>query len=128
MRRLTIAYNRRQRRFMPDETLLLLATEIRNKTFKLLDGLTDDDARFKAAGMNNSILWHAGHALIVNEHLGVTHATGKPVQYPDGWYQKFSWASKPAEVTDWPKLSEVVDKLRDQLQRLTSAIQTLTPE
>ena len=56
---------------MPDETLMLLAREVRNKTLKLLDGLTDAQARFAAAGLNNSILWNAGHALVVVEHLGV---------------------------------------------------------
>ena len=56
-------------------------------------------ARFAAPGLNNSILWQGGHALIVVEHLGVSAATGKPPVYPADWFEKFSWQSKPATVT-----------------------------
>jgi hypothetical protein len=113
---------------MPDETLTLLATEVRGKTLRLLDGVTEDMARFAAPGLNNSILWHAGHALMVVEHLSVMPATGQPAGYPAGWFDKFSWQSIPSQVTSWPRLGEVVDALRDQLQRLTAAIAALPPE
>ncbi len=113
---------------MADETLLLLAKEIRGKTLKSLDGLSDEQVRFAAPGLNNPILWHAGHALIVNEHLGVSPATGKPPLYPQGWFELFSWASKPTATTKWPSLAEVTEKLRDQLERLTTAIRALPPE
>jgi len=113
---------------MADETLLLLAKEIRGKTLKLLDGVTDEQARFAPPGLNNTILWHAGHALIVNEHLGVAPATGKEPSYPKDWFDKFSWTSKPATVTQWPSVAEVTSKLRDQLERLTAAISALRPE
>src|SRR5436309_1753759 len=113
---------------MADETLLLLTNEIRNKTLKLLDGLTDEQARFAAPGLNNSILWHAGHALMVVEHLGVSPASGKPPAYPEGWFEKFSWKSDPATVSQWPAIAEVSARLRDQLQRLIGAIQALSPE
>ena len=113
---------------MPDESLILLATEVRGKTLRLLDGVSDADARFAPPGLNNTILWHAGHALVVVEHLSVSPATGRPPSHPDGWFETFSWKSDPATVTRWPALREVVERLRDQLQRLTSAIQSLTPE
>ena len=83
-------------------------------------------ARFSAPGLNNSILWNAGHALIVVEHLGNSPATGKPPAYPADWWDKFSWKSNPATVAAWPTIEEVRAALRDQLQRLTSTIETLT--
>lgn len=113
---------------MADETLLLLAKEIRGKTLKLLDGLTDEQARFAAPGLNNTILWHAGHSLLVNEHLGVSAATGNSPLYPQGWFELFSWASRPNSTTKWPPVAEVTAKLRDQLERLTSAIRALPPQ
>ena len=113
---------------MADETLLLLAKEVRGKTLRLLEDVTDDQARFAAPGLNNSILWNAGHGLIVVEHLSVMPATGKPAAYPSDWFEKFSWASKPATVTNWPSLEQVRSALRDQLQRLTAAIETLSPQ
>ena len=113
---------------MPDESLLLLASEVRGKTLRLLDGVSDDVARFAPPDLNNSILWHAGHALVVVEHLGLMPATGRAAGYPAGWFDTFSWGSKPATVTAWPPLSEVVAALRDQLARLTAILQSLSPE
>lgn len=113
---------------MADESLLLLASEVRGKTLRLLDGVSDETVRFAAPGLSNSILWHAGHSLVVVEHLGVMPATGRPAGYPAGWHDAFVWGSKPATVKQWPALAEVVNALRDQLARLTAAIQPLAPE
>ncbi len=109
-----------------DDSLMLLAREVRGKTLRLLDGIDDAQARFAAPGLNNSILWNAGHALIVVEHLSVAAATGKPPVYPPDWFDKFSWKSVPATVTAWPGVEEVRAALRDQLQRLTAVIETLS--
>lgn len=113
---------------MADDTLILLANEVRSKTLRLLNGVTDAQASFHAPQLANSILWHAGHALIVVEHLGVVPATESEPIYPAGWFETFSWASKPATVTKWPSLDEVIAKLTDQLHRLKSAIESLPIE
>ena len=114
---------------MPDQSLLLLATEVRGKTLRLLDGVTDDAARFAPPGLSNSILWHAGHALVVVEHLSVMPATGREAPgYPPAWFDTFSWTSSPARVTSWPALSEVIVALHEQLPRLTGAISALTDD
>jgi hypothetical protein len=113
---------------MADETLTLLATEVRGKTLRLLEGITEDMARFAAPGLNNSILWHAGHSLLVVEHLSVMPATGQSAGYPEDWFNKFSWKSMPSAVTSWPPLADVIDALRNQLQGLTTAIAVIPPE
>ncbi len=113
---------------MHDQTLLLLATEVRNKTLRLLEGVADETARFAAPGLNNSILWHAGHALVVVEHLSVSAATERPPQYPAGWWQTFGAKSLPAAVTDWPDLGTVMAALQDQLGRLTDVLRILRQE
>jgi len=113
---------------MPDPSLALLATEVRGKTLRLIDTIDDAQARFAAPGLNNSILWNAGHALVVVEHLGVAAATGKAPAYPADWFDKFSWKSNPAAVTSWPTIEEVRAALRDQLQRLTTVIETLSED
>ena len=113
---------------MADDSLLLLASEVRGKTLRLLDGVSDEAAHYVPAGLNNSILWHAGHALVVVEHLSVMPATGKPAAYPPGWFDVFSWKSKPAQVTQWPALSDVTAALREQLSRLSAAIAAATPD
>ena len=101
---------------------------MRGKTLRLLDGVSDEDARYTPAGLNNTILWHAGHALVVVEHLSVVPATGRAPEYPQGWFESFSWKSAPATVTQWPALGEVVERLREQLTRLTRALESLSSE
>jgi hypothetical protein len=111
-----------------DDTLLLLANEVRGKTLRILDGVTsDEEARFTGPGLNNSILWHGGHSIMVVEHLGLMAATGGPAAYPTGWFEKFGWKTEPAKVKEWPTLAEVKDQLRSQLTRLQEAIRSLSP-
>jgi len=111
-----------------DKTLILLAQEVRGRTLRQLDGLTDEMARFAAPGLDNSILWHAGHALVVVEHLAIVPATDQPAALPDGWDAKFGWDSRPATVTEWPPLAAVAAALHEQLHRLTSVLTALTPQ
>ena len=114
---------------MPDESLLTLANEIRGKTLRLLDGVPEDMARF-TGGLSNSPLWHAGHALMLVEHLCIMPATGAGPQYPRGWFDLFGWNSRPALIApgSWPPLADVVTLLREQLHRLTAAINALPPD
>jgi hypothetical protein len=101
---------------------------VRKKTLWLLEGVTDEMSRFAAPQLINSILWHAGHVLVVVEHLAVSPATGQPPQLPAGWLETFGWDSRPQTVTQWPPISEVVARLREQLPRLSAAQAGLSPE
>lgn len=111
-----------------NETLLTLANEVRTKTLWLLDAVHDDMAHFAAPGLSNSILWHAGHVLVVVEHLAVAPATGRLPQLPDGWFEIFGWGSNPISVKHWPAVAEIKETLREQLPRLTGAIAALSPD
>jgi hypothetical protein len=111
-----------------DETMLLLASEVRGKTLRILDAVTsEDEARFTGPGLNNSILWHAGHSVMVVEHLSIMPATGGAAAYPGGWFEKLAWKTEPAKVKEWPALAEVKEQLRSQLSRLQEAIRALSP-
>jgi DinB superfamily len=113
---------------MIDATLMELLKEVRWKTLKLLEGVDETQARFSGPGLNNSILWHAGHALIVVEHLGCMAIAGGQPQYPADWFDKFGWKSTPATVTSWPTVAEVVKQLTDQRTRLGGLIETQSQE
>ncbi|HUB23957.1 MAG TPA: DinB family protein [Tepidisphaeraceae bacterium] len=113
---------------MADETLLLLTKDVRGKTLRILEGITDEQARYAPPGLQNSILWHAGHSLVVVEHLSVMPATGKGPSYPKEWFDKFSWTSKPATVTEWPKVHEVIERLKRQFETLMAAISGLSEQ
>ena len=111
---------------MPNETLKLLAREVRGKTFRILDGVSDEQARFVPPGLNNSILWHAGHSLWVVEVLSIAAATGRPRSLPDGWTDLFSSKSRPTRESKFPALVQIIEALRNQLERLVAAIDPLT--
>jgi len=113
---------------MTDATLMELLKEVRWKTLKLLEDVDEAQSRFTPPGLNNTILWHAGHALIVVEHLCFSFSPGIQPHYPAGWFDKFSWKSNPATVAQWPPLSEVVARLTDQRQRVAALIETLTTD
>ncbi|MCR4412374.1 MAG: DinB family protein [Thermoguttaceae bacterium] len=108
---------------MPDESLLLLFDEVRGKTLRLLDGVTDQEARWTPPGLHNHILWHAGHAYVLVESL-VLESLGKRPQLPEGWFELFSWRSDPARVPRdrWPPLAQVVAELSAQHERLRRLI------
>lgn len=110
-----------------NDTLLTLANEVRTKTLWLLDGVNDEMAHFAAPGLANSILWHAGHALVVVEQLAVAPATGQSPQLPEGWFEMFGWNSDPRTVKHWPSVADVKVALREQLPRLSDAITALSP-
>ncbi|HEV8291495.1 MAG TPA: DinB family protein [Tepidisphaeraceae bacterium] len=113
---------------MANETLQLLAREVRGKTFRILDGVSESEARFVPPGLNNSIHWHAGHCYWVVEVLSIAAATGQAPQFPSGWVELFSSKSRPTRDTKFPPLAQVIEALRNQLERLLSAIQPLTPQ
>lgn len=113
---------------MPDTTLQMLLNDVRGKTLRLLDGITDAEASFAPPGLHNSVLWHAGHVLVVNEHLGLVAATGQQPACPAGWFEMFSWSSKPATVSTWPALADIVARLKQQQTRLAQTIEAQTPE
>ena len=113
---------------MANETLKLLAREVRGKTFRILEGVTEEQARFAPPGLNNSINWHAGHSLWVVEVLSIAAATGQPAQLPSGWVELFNSKSRPTRETKFPPLSAVIDALRNQLERLVAAIDPLSEQ
>jgi hypothetical protein len=113
---------------MSDATLLELVKEVRWKTLKILETVDGEMARFKPPGLNNTILWHAGHAAVVVEQLCFVVAAGTAPKTPPDWFEKFGWNSKPAMVTQWPSVAEVVDWLKDQRDRLIALVETFTPE
>ncbi len=114
---------------MPDDSLLLLLDEVRGKTLRLLEVVETPLDRWAPPGLQNTILWHAGHSYVLTEWLTL-RALGRPPEIPDGWFALFSWKSRPAEVAKdrWPPLPEVIRHLEEQRERLRRVIGGLTDE
>ena len=82
---------------MPDQTLLLLLDEVRGKTLRVLDATPAEFALRAPPRLGNHILWYAGHSYVVVEALTM-RALGRPPENPEGWFEMFSWDSRPALV------------------------------
>lgn len=111
---------------MPDRTLLALFDEIRGALLRQLQNVDQAAVHFTPPGLSNHILWHAGHAYVVVEWLTMGALGLDPVA-PPGWFELFSWESKPADVPleKFPPLAEVVQQLQSQHQRLTTLYASL---
>jgi hypothetical protein len=112
---------------MSCQTLLLLLDEVRGKTLRIFEAVPEESARWAPPGLQNHVLWHAGHSVVVVEFLTLG-ALGSTPQVPAGWFAMFSWESRPGQVPAdrWPKLAEVVSELRAQHGRLRRLIGGLT--
>ena len=113
---------------MGDSSLLTLAKEVRGKTLRVLEGVNDDEARWAPAGTRNTMLWHAGHALVLAEYLCIIPATGQTAHLPAGWFELFKWGSAPKVDAPWPSIGAVVAQLGEQQHRLIRAIEGATDE
>jgi hypothetical protein len=77
------------------------------------------------------MLWHAGHALWVQDVLFIEILTGKS-ELPSGWAETFGMECRPVKLTNqlqaWPKRSEVERLLGQQLTRIIQLLQNLSPD
>lgn len=114
---------------MAENALVTMLGEVRGKTLRVLGGVGPEQARWTPPGLQNSILWHAGHCYIVVERL-TAGALGRAPVEPDGWFEIFSWESRPATVAAerWPSLGAVVARLEEQAARLRGLYASLTDE
>jgi hypothetical protein len=114
---------------MPDQSLMLLLDEVRGGTLRALESVSLESARWAPPGLQNTILWHAGHSYFLLEWLTMK-ALGRTPEVPDGWYEMFSWDSRPGQVPAgrWPSVTEVVPRLQDQHRRMSRLVQDLSAE
>jgi hypothetical protein len=108
---------------MADQSLAMLAREVRNKTLRILENTGEEEWLWTPPGQSNHILWHAGHCLTVVEQLCLP----EPRQVP-GWKEIFFAGSKPATVKEWPSLGVVCTHLSGQLGKVVGYINSLSPD
>ena len=94
-----------------------LARQVRNCTVQLLDATNSVLLTWTPPGTANHILWHAGHALWLQDVLSVQPLIGRS-ELPDDWSRKFGQHSAPATISDWPDDAEVCGHLDAQLRRI----------
>jgi len=109
-------------------TLQEMVRQIRGYTRKLLADTDPEWIFFAPQGTSNHMLWHAGHAIWVEDKLCVERLTGKS-ELPSEWADRFGMDCKPvAKQKDWPTLHLVQQMLAGQETRLIELIENMTDE
>jgi hypothetical protein len=110
------------------ESLAELARQVRGETLRLLAAAPDDWLTWAPEGTSNHILWHAGHAVWVQDGLFVELVTGHS-ELPAGWNETFGMDGRPVKATNaiqaWPSRVEVAHLLSRQLTRVLELLETL---
>jgi hypothetical protein len=105
--------------------LRALALEVRLKTLQILELMTDAETLWAPAGTANHALWHAGHALWVQDALCLQIVTGRS-ELPLGYAGQFEMGSRPGNQRQgWPNRRELAHHLQAQLPRLNEVINSL---
>ena len=100
------------------DALAELAIQVRQGTLRLLHVPDPAWLTWALPGTSNHILWHAGHALWVQDALCIRPLTGQ-TELPRGWAESFGQDCRPVSATtDWPDEAEVRRLLEAQLRRI----------
>jgi hypothetical protein len=99
-----------------------LAAEVRHKTVQLLQASRASELTWTPPGTANHVLWHAGHALWLQDVLCIELVTGRS-ELPQGYAELFQMGSRPARLhRPWPARDELSHHLQAQLSRLQEVI------
>ena len=108
-------------------TLIALARQVRTRTLALLSGAEPSWLLWRPPGTSNHIIWHAGHALWVQDAICVEELSGES-HLPAGWGARFGMDSRPGnDPGPWPSREEVARLLTEQLPLLERLISAATP-
>jgi hypothetical protein len=98
--------------------LVELAREVRGDTLRFLQAAHPDELTWAPPGTANHLLWHAGHAVWLQDVLCVKLIVGRS-ELPAGWEELFGMGSRPErQRKPWPGKAELLDRLQAQLFRL----------
>ena len=99
-----------------------LARQVRRDTIRVLDAAELAWLTCAPAGTSNHILWHAGHALWLQDLL-CERLLGAGGNLPSDWSEKFGMNCKPPSQTrEWPSRGEVSSLLQAQLGRIVDLL------
>ena len=98
-----------------------LARQVRHCTIEFLSGARPEWLTWTPQGTSNHLLWHAGHALWVQDVLCLQPLTGRS-ELPLEWSETFGMDCRPVkDTTDWPSRDQLLQLLTTQLGRIIVA-------
>lgn len=105
-----------------------LGRQVRQHTVQVLDATPDPWLLWAPPGTSNHILWHAGHAVWLQDVLNIQLITGQS-ELPDGWEERFGMGCPPpVQRRDWPARTDVRRLLQAQWDRLQALYRGALPQ
>ena len=104
------------------EALVELAWQVRGSTLQVLNAANADCLTWSPRGTNNHILWHAGHAVWLQDLLCIELLTSQS-ELPKDWSAMFGAKSHPDSIEEWPSHDEVRSRLETQLSRMLEVLE-----
>ena len=102
-----------------------LVRQVRRDTLRLFKLAPSERLTWAPPGTANHLLWHAGHALWLQDHFIVEPVTGES-ELSTGWRALFASGSNPAAPPRrWPGREQMDHQLREQVPRLAAVLDTL---
>ncbi len=99
-----------------------LARQVRGGTWQLLEATPQAWLTWSPVGTANHILWHAGHAVWLQDVLSIQPLSQRS-ELPDAWSETFGQHCLPvASRSDWPEVTEIATRLQEQLQRILQLV------
>ncbi len=100
-----------------------LARQVRSSTIEFLDAAQPSWLTWAPTGTSNHILWHAGHAVWLQDVLCLQSLTGSS-RLPAGWAETFGQHCRPpGETKHWPTAAIVRQQLTEQLSDIYAALE-----
>ena len=107
-------------------TLAELARQVRGDTQRMLEAAQPEWLTWSPPGTSNHILWHAGHAVWLQDLLCVQLLTGQ-TRLTSDWEATFGMHCRPpAQTTDWPSQQQLARQLDSQLKEILDLLSTTT--
>ena len=106
-----------------------LANQVRRNTIRVLEEAPESAHCCCAPeGTSNHIIWHAGHALWLQDRLCIGLLTGEQ-QFGDDWNMTFGMNCRPvAETSTWPDRSDLLEKLTTQHNKILEVLDGATED
>jgi hypothetical protein len=104
------------------QALSELAEQVRHGTQQLLLRANPAWLTWSPPGTSNHILWHAGHAVWLQDALTIRPLISRS-ELPSGWTELFGQNSSPASTQHWPDAAEVRVQLGNQLGRILELLE-----
>jgi len=99
-----------------------IAKQVRGDTLRILKATEPSWLTWAPEGTSNHILWHAGHALWLQDALCISAITGRS-ELPEDWEPRFGMNCRPVrETQNWPSRKQLQQLLENQLQRIVGLI------